>query len=92
MLEIEELNREFTRFSENKQERAEHDKHSDTWLDLFREKQRLEEEVSSLQAQVPGTRVFPAMKVGMADYDFLVETLGRKKKQVREIEERMSRS
>jgi hypothetical protein len=34
-------------------------------------------------------RVIPAMKIGMDDYDILVEKLGRKKKQVKEIEERM---
>jgi pyrimidine deaminase RibD-like protein len=91
VLELEELNRDFTRFCKNKQEQREHDKQSDPWLDLFREKQRLEEEVASLQAQVPGMRVIPAMKVGMDEYDILVEKLGRKNKQVTEIEERMSR-
>jgi pyrimidine deaminase RibD-like protein len=91
VLELEELNREFTRFCEKRPEKGEHDKHSDPWLDLFREKQRLEEEVASLEAQVPSMRVIPAMKIGMDDFDILVEKLGRKKKQVKEIEERMSR-
>jgi hypothetical protein len=34
-------------------------------------------------------RVIPTMKIGMDDYDILVEKLGRKKKQAKEIEERM---
>jgi pyrimidine deaminase RibD-like protein len=91
VLELEELNRDFTRSCDKSHGQTDHNKHPDPWLDLFKEKQRLEEEVASLESQIPGIRVVPVIKTGKDDHDLLVERMQRKKKQLREIEERMSR-
>jgi peptidoglycan hydrolase CwlO-like protein len=61
------------------------------WLELFKEKQRLEEELASLEAQIPKARVVPAIKVGKDDVDLLREKIERKKKEIKQIEERMKR-
>jgi len=62
-----------------------------SWLDLFKEKLRLEEELASLEAQIPSIRVVPVIKIGKDDVDFLREKIGRKKNEIKQIGERMKR-
>jgi hypothetical protein len=62
-----------------------------SWLDLFKEKLRLEEELASLEAQIPSIRVVPVIKIGKDDVDFLREKIGRKKNEIKQIDERMKR-
>jgi hypothetical protein len=62
-----------------------------SWLELFKEKQRLEEELASLEARIPSVRVVPVMKIGKDDTDLLLEKIERKKKEIRQIDERMKR-
>ena len=59
------------------------------WLKLFKEKQKLEEEVASLEAQVPSVRVVPAISIGKDEVALLKEKTARKKAQLTEIEEKM---
>ena len=58
-------------------------------LELFNEKQWLEEELGSLEAQIPSFTVVPAIKIGKNDTDFLREKIERKKKEIIQIDERM---
>jgi hypothetical protein len=60
-----------------------------SWLELFKEKQRLEEELELLEAQIPSFTVVPAIKIGKDDTDFLREKIERKKKEIIQIDERM---
>jgi hypothetical protein len=60
-----------------------------SWLELFKEKQRLEEELASLEARIPSIRVVPAMKIGKDDTDLLREEIERKKNEIRQIDEIM---
>jgi len=91
MSQLEELNRDFTR---DRQTRFVQDKEQrqtpDAWLDLFREKQNLEEEVASLEAQVPAFSVRPQVKAGKDSIDLLNDKIKRKKRQLDEITERIT--
>jgi pyrimidine deaminase RibD-like protein len=91
-MEIEEINREFTRYCEQQPEASEGRQNSDNiWMKLFKEKQRLEEEVAALETQIPNMRVIPAIKLGKDEVDLLREKIQRKKSQIQEIQERMKR-
>jgi hypothetical protein len=62
---------------------------SDSWIELFKEKQRLEEELASLEEQVPSAWVQPLLSLGKDKRTLLLEKIGRKKKTIKQIEERM---
>jgi hypothetical protein len=58
---------------------------NESWLELFKEKKVLEEDLASLEAQVPAVWISPALKLGKDDLDFLREKIERRKKQYRKL-------
>jgi|GEM_PF-4915864 len=58
-------------------------------MELFKEKQRLGEQVASLEAQIPTVMVFPTITTGKDDTYWLREKIERKKNEIRKIEERL---
>ena len=64
------------------------------FLDLLREKQRLEEEIATLENGLPenvGMSIRPVLKVGKDNEDYLREEIARKKENLKEVVERMKR-
>ncbi len=59
------------------------------WSKLAQDKRRLEDQLAALEAQIPAVRIVPALKLGKDDRDLLLEKIERKRRSIKEIEERM---
>lgn len=55
------------------------------WLDMFREREALEQRVLELKARRPGISIKPALKVGMDEDDVREEEIKRKERRITEL-------
>lgn len=64
---------------------------SGEWLKLFAIQKSLEQEIASLEMNIPAVQVTPAIKIGKDTLDFAEEEIERKKKYLKQITDRMEK-
>jgi hypothetical protein len=63
---------------------------SSSWFKLFKEKQRLQEEIAKLKRSIPALHVQPVLRLGPSSIDLTREDIARKETEMKTIDARLA--